>query len=59
MSDTQEASAPRAPTAQELDDLQRICNHLRSRGMQPDMPLDLFPLFQQLDEIRRNLAGED
>jgi hypothetical protein len=40
-----------------LDDLQRICNHVRAIAGQPDSPPSLHALFFQLDEIRRELAG--
>lgn len=40
-----------------LDDLQRICNHIRAIAGQPDADVSLHALFFQLDEIRRELAG--
>lgn len=61
MSDTHDVEEARfrALTLEEADELERICNHLRARAMHADTPRDLFPMFQQLDEIRRKITGEE
>lgn len=49
----------RCLTVEEAEQLELICQSLRTRVMQSDGPGYLTNLVLQLEEIRRNLTGED